>query len=504
MKKSLIILFSLIVLCIIVPLRAQSVFTDYGTDVTSLSAAPYSSLSLDAMDYNPAGNVFLRKGVEVSVNNILPRLQLIGKCNTNTFSVKNETVARNCDEHTSWWVPNPSVKLSYQFGDHALAFSYAHGESVWRGNGNSCYDETIQSVIPLNIDVSLESISLQMLLFNLEANLLSNQVLQQYGVDVPAPYGLGTSFTTTIMSKNTQYGCRSDRFSFGYSYKVNIGNDDEWKYFSLYTGMKCQRLFLHQKTYTAPFCVNVGGHNVISVLDLCSDYTKFYEKLSLEIPELSDYYSKMANKFKDFGQSCDTMFVPIPCSSKNKSWGMNAVLGFDLVYPYTNIASTVEFGSLPFKFSIGCSHYFGRCQLSIGGDFGFADSNYGAYSNLFYKQSGFRIGNYLYGDIGADVAYRFAGTNLILRAGTTFGFNKDVLLSDGCSILLNKRKIICSPSCGFEWRASNMFTLVGGIRCYGISMCRNEYEVDGVIGSSAKYSVYPECQFSVGFVAHLE
>ena len=504
MKKSLIILFSLMVLCISIPLRAQSVFDDYGTAVTCLSVSPYASLSLSAMDHNPAGNAFLRKGFEFSVNNLWPRFQLVGNYNANTFLVKNEEVSRKCYDPNNWWVPNPSARLSYRFGDHAVSFSYVHGESVWQSDGNSCFDEMIQDVIPASMDMSLELISLQLRLFNLEANRLSDQMLQQFGVDESAPYGLGTSFTTTVLSKSSQYGCRSDKFSVGYTYKINIGNDDKWKYLSLYAGMKYQRLFLHQKSYIGPYCVNVEGSNVISVMDLCSEYTKFYKTLSSKIPEMSDYYNSMAKRFEDYGLSCDTLLIPFPCSSKNNSWGMNAALGFDLVYPHCNFASTIEFGYLPFKFSMGYSQYLGRWQISIGGELGYADSNYGSYSRLFNKQLGYDVDNYLSGDIGAEVSYRFPGLSLILKAGSAFGFNKDVLLGNGYIVLLNKQKITCSPSIGFEWQASNLFTLVGGIRFNGISLSGKEFELKGVIDNNAKYIVNPECHFSVGFIAHLE
>lgn len=492
MKKHLIIIWTFLLVCFSIPIKAQSLFDDYGKAVTNLGATPYASLNLDAMDFNPSGNVFLRKGLELSLSSLWPRWATIE--NQNSFSFKNIEVSRKCVDYCKGGVPNPSIRISYRQGDNAFSFSYAHGESVMNGNGNTCFDEIVQKVVPESANTALGFMSS---IFSL-ANLLN----QQYGLDIQAPYSNTATFPIAFLSNSTQYGCRSDKLSIGYSCRISIGGEDNWEYVSLFGGLKYQNMTLYQNTYISPYCYDEHG-NFISMHDICEVYSKFYYRIANEIPDMHDSFESMAQSFNEFGQAFDTLYKR-PRSREVKAGGFNVVLGFNLVHPYWNLASTLECGSLPFKFSLGYSRYIGKWQFSIGGDLGCADVNYGAYSRLFYQQLDYNVNNCCYGDFGVEVARCFPTTYLTLKVGNSLGFNKDILLCNGYSLLVEKHNTY-SPSFIVEWQASSLFTLMGGIKAQ-FPIGKKEFNIGfgGIVESNATCIIKPEYCMLIGFVTHLE
>lgn len=502
MKRSLFIL----VLCSLLfiwfsELLGQSVFEDGSTSVTTLDAAPYASLSLDAVDYNPAGNVFLRNGFELSLSSLWPHWRLIE--NRNTFMVRDIEVERVCEDYSNYYklsVPNPSARISYRHGNCALAFSFAHGENCFEGSGNTYFDEVTQKTMYSRIIEKLNELSDGYSKHNTMAYIVS----MFDGVDVRPPYELGTEFPLTIMSLTSQYGCLSDRFSLGYTHRINVGNDEKWRYLSVYGGVKAQRLEVFSKTDIGLFYIeqNNGCVNPVSVL--CKRFAGFYYQLADSVSSsMSDYYSSIGQSFDNMQQFVDTAFKDMGANyPPKKGWGLNGELGVNLVCSYWNLAAKVEFGCLPFKTSFGGSHYFGQWQFSVGIDVGYANESCRLYSKLFRQQSDGSVEEHWYGDVGIEAAYRIPSSYWTLKCGLACGINKDVLLNNGYEFFLAKHNTL-SPSLGFQWKASSLLMLVGGVRVnYPIG--KKEFDTEGSFDSGAVCKLKPDYQVSIGFVAHLE
>lgn len=489
-------------------LHAQSVFDDYGSSITNLNAMPYASLDLDAMDYNSAGNVFLRNGVELSLSSLWPRWQTIS--NTNTFKVRDYTISRSCEDRIKLGIPNPSARISWCFNDNALAFSYSHAESHFEGNGNAFLDDVIQRSIGDKISIiqSLNSLSDGYCNQNENANFLSSLFSILYGVDVPAPFAVGTEFPLAILSTSTEYGCASDKFSIGYSHSFS-GSDEMWERFSVYGGLKAQRMALSSSSLWGLFFIEQGNGMIYPYADINNKFANFYYQLADSVPVMSDYFTSMGQSYENMTHFADSAFATLDWNSyHDNKWGFNAEIGFNLVRPYWNLAVKAELGSLPFRFGFGYSRYVGHLQLSFGGDFGFAFKKFGIYSELFGKQSilfgqqvGKEVKDYCYGDVGFEVAGH-VGECLTLRGGVSCGFNKDVLVNSGSTVLLKKNNSL-SASCGVRWNLSSLLSVVGGFKFLVPCPCGKMEYYNDVFGY-ASYTVGCECQFSIGFVAHLE
>lgn len=502
MKRSLFILalYSLLSSCF-GELFGQSFFEDYSTSITTLDAAPYASLSLDAMDYNPAGNVFLRNGFELSLSSLWPRWQLIE--NENTFKVRDYEVNRTCKEYSKWGVPNPSARLSYRNDNWAIAFSYAHGESRYEGDGNTYYDDVVQKELSDDIIQALDTLSVGFFRQNHYANLLSRIISILYNVNVSAPYADGTEFPMSIMSSSIKYGCVSDRFSIGYSRRINIGHNEKWEYVSFYGGVKTQRMALYSTTELGLFIIEQNDGTANSFPVFCDKFADYYRQLADSIPgDMSEYFTSMRQSYENMAHFADSAFSAIKRSCNENRWGGNVELGFNYIRPYWNVAAKMELGCLPFKFSLGSSHYFGQWQLSTGINVGYAIQSRGEYSRLFRQRLDGGMGEHWYGDVGAGVACSIPHSYWTLKGGVSCGVNKDVLLSNGYGFFLVKHNTL-SPSLSFKWNASSLLMLVGGVRVdYPIG--KKEFDMEGSFDSGAVCKLKPDYQASIGFVAHLE
>ena len=184
MKNIRLFLVSNLFLFICISIKAQSLFDDYGNSSTNLQSVPYTSIVLDAADFNPAGNVFLRNGFELSLSSLWPRLQVIE--NNNTFKARTIEVERQCIDQSKLGVPNPSIRITYRNDKKAYSFSYVHGESQLIGDGNTCFDESIQKTISGSLEDALNSISNNLFIDNLYSYYFS--LID--GVDVPPPYNI--------------------------------------------------------------------------------------------------------------------------------------------------------------------------------------------------------------------------------------------------------------------------------------------------------------------------
>lgn len=502
MKRSLfiLVLYTILSNCFN-ELLGQSIFEDYGTSITTLDAAPYTSISLDAMDYNPAGIVFLRKGLGLSLNSLWPRWHSIE--NENTFKVDEYEVNRICLDRSRWGVPNPSVRISYRYGDNAWSFSYAHGEGRFEGNGNTYFDDITQGVLTSDIRRQLLLFGIEFAVINIEVNQLATQINQQFGLDVKSPYPLGTAFPMTILSSRTQFGCRSDRFSTGYSHRFNVGTEDRWEYLSLYLGLKYQRMSLGHNVEVRNYCVNHETQTVFTMQELCDSFAGFYYDLADKIPEMSDYYGDLAKMYENKGRYCDTMYLRYSHNNDSVKGGeASVVLGFNWASPYWNLAAKAEIGHLPLKLSLGYSCYIGQVQLSTGIDFGYANESKGLYSELFKQELNGKTGDHAYCNVGIGLAYNMPRFNLIVKSGMVYGINNDVCYSNGYGVFLVKKDLLM-PSCGFQWSLSSLLTINGGFRVL-VPVGTNEFNMNGVYYSGAVCRIKPECQISIGFVAHLE
>ena len=496
-NQSYIVLLLFVLLCPLF-LCAQSISDDYGTGITNLEAAPYASLELDAMDYNPAGNVFLRNGFEVSLSSLWPRWQVIENSN-NGFNVRGFEVSRHCKDTPKLGVPNPSVRISYHKNDWAWSFSYAHGESLMRGDGNTYFDETVQKAMIDTLESSLNSIS-SGITNNCNLTYLVSLI---DGVDEDAPYDWGTEFPLSFLSTSSQYGCISDRFSTGCTRKWDVGNDDKWQYISGYVGVKVQRMECYSKTGIGLFVVDQNAGSVSPLSGVYKRLAGFYNHIADSVQGvMGEYYTTMAESLENTQHFLDTAFNKIIINKPPVSmWGMNVELGFNYVRPYWNLAAKMEFGNLPFRFSFGWAHYYGLWQLSAGCDIGLAGDNRGVYSKLFPNKLDNNAKVHGYGDVGIEVARRFPGCFLVLKAGVSGGINKDIMLCDGYDYYLAKY-ITLSPSLGFQWSISSLFTLTGGAK---VQLLKKSIKAGGAFGSEYECSVKPfEYQVSIGIIAHLE
>lgn len=500
MRKCFLLLLFLMLTVHPFMLFSQSLFDDYGTVNTSVSAAPYASLDLDAMDYNPAGIVFLGKGLEVSLSSQWPTWHTID--NHNVFTAMNENVERTCVERSKMGVPNPSVRFSYKYNNNtALSFSYAHGESFYEGNGNGSFDEAVQNYLSTNpIGSSLSHISNSIAISNLQTNIYATLLSLQYGMEIKPPYEGISTFPLALLSDATQYGCISNAFNVGSSFKRAFGNDEKWGYYSYYIGVKAQSMRFHQKTFTSIHYIDPTGQYV-PLREVYFNLSDFYKYLESTIPDLPNGGVDIAQSYEALGQKIDSVFYPVMRDDSVK-WGFNCVLGFDYIRPNYNIALKIEGGSLPFKAVIGYSQYVRNWQFNIGGDFGYADSNWGLYYKKFKGQLD-DIKNY-YGDIGMEVAYRFPRCYWTIKGGCAFGFNKDMLLNKGDSQLLKKQPYTFSPSCAFEWQMSSLLKLFGGFRVTIPSEKNVTIGNGGIHASNCDYTIHPQYQLSIGFVAHIE
>ena len=481
-------------------LFSQSLFDDHGTVNPSVCAAPYASLDLDAMDYNPAGSAFSRKGLEISLSSQWPTWQTIE--NHNVFTAMNVNVVRTCVERSNMGVPNPSVRFSYKFCNNmALTFSYTHGESYYEGNGNSSFDEAIQKFISTNqFGSSLSKISLSTGMTNLLTNMYTTSLSQQYETEIKPPYEGISRFPLALLSDATQYGCVSNTFNIGSSFKRAFANDEKWGYYSYYFGVKAQSMGLHQKTFTSIYYIDTIGQ-FVPLREVYFNLSDFYKNLESTIPDLPNGGVDIAQSYEALGQKIDSVFYPVSRDDSVK-WGINGVLGFDYIRPNYIIAMKIEVGSLPFKAVIGYSKYVRNWQFNIGGDFGYADSNLGLYSKKFKGRLD-NIKSY-YADIGLEASYRFPRCYWTIKGGCAFGFNKDMLLNKGDSLWLVKQPYTFSPSWAFEWQMSSLFKLFGGFRVTIPSKKNIVVSGGGIFDSNGDYTIHPRYQVSIGFVAHIE
>lgn len=493
--------------------RSQSLFDDYSAGITQLDAAPYASLSLDALDYNPAGNVFLRNGIELSLSSLWPRWQRMKNHNTFEVKVLNNvySVNRTCSEHSYFGVPNPSARFSWRFGDNALAFSYAHGESRFLGNGNTCFDETTQKNLGVGTLVNLLLTSLKFQKKNEDAN----QAAQQFGG--VAPFPAGHTFPITLLSSISQYDCQSDKFSMGYTRRFDIGKDNYWEYVSLYGGLKLQTMNVSNNCTVGHYYIDSEHQTVIPMRELCSRYTKFYKEMANRVPEMADYFMDEGRTFDSIWQFCDTMFSKYSRNFVSSGWGWAAEIGFDWVRPYWNVAVKMEFGlpscrissrqmlpnPLPFKFNVGFSGYCGQWQYNIGGDIGIYRESDSLFIKLFGRQLiGGKTGDLLYGDLGVGVSWSKPQSSLELKGGMSAGFNKDVLAFNGYGLSVTKQPLALSPSFGIRYSVSSILTVFGGCKAQ-IPLCKKTYNIESIYDSDAILEVGPEIQVLIGFVAHI-
>lgn len=479
-------------------LQAQSIFDAYGASTTNLDAVPYSSFDLDAMDFNPAGNVFLREGVELSLNSLWPRCQTIR--NSNTFKVRDFTVNRSCEDRSKLGMPSPSGRISWRFGDHALAFSYSHAENHFEGNGNAFFDDMMLRQINESLSQSLNVISSNCFNQNNSANSLSSLVFNLYAVEIPAPFAFNTEFPLAILSTSTEYTCIGDKFSLSYTHRIK-GHNEPWEFFSVFTGLKAQRMAWSSDIILGLYTIEQSSGTIVPYTDFCDKYATFYYRLADSITELSDYFVSMGQSYENMAHFSDSAFNAMPYNYSNMGWGLNAELGFNIVRPYWNLAAKAEFGSMPFEFSLGYMQHVGRLQLSMGGDFGFASKKLGLYSKLFGSLLDDKGSEYYFGSIGFEVAGHI-GDNLTLRGGLSYGFNKDILINSGFALMLKKSNSL-SPSCSLKWNLSSLLSLVCEFKT--IVPCENAKYLNAIgIYGNAKYMVEPEYQFLIGFIAHLE
>lgn len=502
MKRSfsILVLYSLLSSCF-GELLGQSVFEDYSTSITTLDAAPYATLSLDAMDYNPAGNVFLRNGFELSLSSLWPRWQSME--NKNTFKVRDYVVNRTCKDYSKWGVPNPSARLSYRHDNWAIAFSYAHGESRYEGDGNTYYDDVVQKELNDNIIQALDTLSVGYYKQNHYANLLSRIISILYNVNVSAPYADETEFPLSIMSSSIKYGSVSDRFSIGYSRRFSIGHNEKWEYISIYGGVKAQRMALYSTAELGLFIIEQNNGTAYSFSGFCDKFAGFYRQLADSIPGgMADYFTSMSQSYENMAHFADSAFSTIKRSYYDNEWGGNAELGFNYVRPYWNVAAKMEIGCLPFKFSLGSSHYWGQWKFSAGIDVGYAIESRGMYSRLFCQRLDGNLGEHWYGDVGVVVACRIPHSYWTLKGSVSCGINKDVLFNNGYKFFLAKHNTL-SPSFGVQWNASSLLTLIGGVRIQ-LPIGEKEFDMNGIYDSDAICKVKPDYQVSIGFVAHLE
>lgn len=493
MKKTRLLLVSNIFLMFCISLKAQSLFDDYGISSTNLQSAPYTNIDLDASDFNPAGNVFLRNGFELSLSSLWPRLQIIE--NKNTFKARTFEVERQCIDQSKLGVPNPSIRISYRYDKNAYSFSYVHGESQITGDGNTCFDEAVQKTISPLID-GLNSISNYLFDDNQYAYYFS--LID--GVDVPPPYNYDKVFPLTMMSKSSQYDCISDKFCVGYSRLVDIGKDKEWKYLSIYYGLRAQRMETFSKTGISIFVIDKDDNNCYPLTELFDKYRRFYNQIADSIGnDISNYYNTMAESYDALGQYVDTAFNNLGSHNRYYGWGLNGVIGINLVSPYWNLSAKIESGWLPYRFSVGWSHYYGSWQLNAGFDVGYASAKYGLYSCLFGQENeGFNYDRF-FGNIGVEAAWSIPDTYWTLRGGVSCGINKDLLLYNGYDTYLAKYNSL-SPSLGFQWKASSILIVSGGAKAS--FPLKKEFNLEGAFGGTNV--VHPEYQFLIGIITHLE